>query len=89
MLRSILTAFDALPPDCSDRYRSDLDTIGRDVRVELPGGDPDPKVLLGRAIDVDATGRLVVEEPDGTVHHLDVGDVIHATAVPDAPLSGV
>ena len=82
LLSSMLTAFDALPSDCSDRYRSDLGTIGREVRVELPGGDPDPKLLLGRAIDVDPTGRLVVEEPDGTVHHLDVGDVIHATALP-------
>ena len=31
--------------------------------------------------DVDPTGRLIGEEPDGTVHHLDVGDVVHATAL--------
>ena len=27
----------SLPADCADRYRSDLGTLGRDVRVELPG----------------------------------------------------
>ncbi len=47
-----------------------------DVRVELPGD----AVLVGRATGVDAIGRLVVEDPDGGEHHLDVGDVIHATA---------
>jgi BirA family transcriptional regulator, biotin operon repressor / biotin---[acetyl-CoA-carboxylase] ligase len=76
VLSAILASFDALPADCADRYRSALDTLGREVRVELPGD----RLLLGRATDVDPTGRLVVEEPDGTVHHLDVGDVIHATA---------
>jgi BirA family biotin operon repressor/biotin-[acetyl-CoA-carboxylase] ligase len=77
LLRAILTSFDDLPGECADRYRSELDTLGRDVRIDLPGD----AVLAGRAVDVDAGGALVVEEPDGTVHRLSVGDVVHATAL--------
>ncbi len=43
-------------------------TVGRQVRVGLPGGD----VLTGAAEDVDASGRLVVA---GTA--LAAGDVVH------------
>jgi BirA family transcriptional regulator, biotin operon repressor / biotin---[acetyl-CoA-carboxylase] ligase len=77
VLGAVLAAFDALPADCSDRYVAELDTIGRDVQVELPGD----VTLRGRATAVDPVGRLVVEEPDGTEHHLDVGDIVHATAL--------
>jgi BirA family transcriptional regulator, biotin operon repressor / biotin---[acetyl-CoA-carboxylase] ligase len=76
VLAAMLSAFDALPTDCTDRYRAELDTIGRDVRVELPGD----AILVGRATGVDAVGRLIVDDPDGGERHLDVGDVIHATA---------
>ncbi len=74
MLREILVAFDALGVDVAERYRHDLATLGADVRVDLPDGT----VLDGRATEVDDDGRLVVEAHDGTVHHLDVGDVVHA-----------
>ncbi len=47
-------------------------TIGRDVRVELPSGDP----LVGRAVGVDDQGRLLVDGPGGQVA-LSVGDVVH------------
>jgi BirA family transcriptional regulator, biotin operon repressor / biotin---[acetyl-CoA-carboxylase] ligase len=47
-------------------------TVGRDVRVELPGGG----VLTGRAGDVDAAGRLLVTASDG-VHAVSAGDVVH------------
>lgn len=47
-------------------------TVGRDVRVELPGG----RVLTGRACDVDAAGRLLVSTPDG-VRAVSAGDVVH------------
>ena len=77
LLGDVLAAFDALPADCSDRYVAELDTIGRDVQVELPGD----VTLRGRATAVDPVGRLVVEEPDGSEHHLDVGDIVHATAL--------
>ncbi|OUE26328.1 Bifunctional ligase/repressor BirA [Clavibacter michiganensis] len=49
-------------------------TIGRDVRVELPGGGE----LLGRATGVDDHGRLTVEsagDPAGT--SVAAGDVTH------------
>ncbi|WP_166133567.1 biotin--[acetyl-CoA-carboxylase] ligase [Nocardioides ochotonae] len=53
-------------------YRDACVTLGRDVRVELPSGE----ALLGRATDVDETGRLLVEGPDGEVA-VGAGDVVH------------
>jgi BirA family transcriptional regulator, biotin operon repressor / biotin---[acetyl-CoA-carboxylase] ligase len=47
-------------------------TIGRDVRVEMPGG----KTLTGRASDVDGVGRLLVTSGDGE-HAISAGDVVH------------
>jgi BirA family biotin operon repressor/biotin-[acetyl-CoA-carboxylase] ligase len=47
-------------------------TIGRDVRVELPGGT----VLAGRASGIDAVGRLLVDTPAGR-EAVSAGDVIH------------
>jgi BirA family transcriptional regulator, biotin operon repressor / biotin---[acetyl-CoA-carboxylase] ligase len=47
-------------------------TVGRDVRVELPGGG----ALAGRASDVDEIGRLVVSAADGA-HAVSAGDVVH------------
>jgi BirA family transcriptional regulator, biotin operon repressor / biotin---[acetyl-CoA-carboxylase] ligase len=47
-------------------------TIGRDVRVEMPGG----KTLTGRAGDVDDFGRLLVTAGDGE-HAVSAGDVVH------------
>jgi len=47
-------------------------TIGRDVRVEMPGG----KTLTGRASDVDGVGRLLVTAGDGE-HAISAGDVVH------------
>ncbi len=49
-------------------------TIGRDVRVELPGGGE----LLGRATGVDDDGRLTVESAgDRAVTSVAAGDVTH------------
>ncbi|NPC95713.1 biotin--[acetyl-CoA-carboxylase] ligase [Nocardioides sp. zg-DK7169] len=53
-------------------YRDACVTLGRDVRVELPSG----AALLGRATDIDDSGRLIVEGPDGPVA-VGAGDVIH------------
>jgi BirA family transcriptional regulator, biotin operon repressor / biotin---[acetyl-CoA-carboxylase] ligase len=47
-------------------------TIGRAVRVDLPGG----QVLTGTAQDVDEAGRLVVRAASGLVP-VSAGDVIH------------
>jgi BirA family transcriptional regulator, biotin operon repressor / biotin---[acetyl-CoA-carboxylase] ligase len=48
-------------------------TVGRDVRVELPGGT----ILTGRASDVDRVGQLVVRTDDGSLHSVSAGDVVH------------
>lgn len=53
-------------------YRAACVTVGRDVTVHLPGGTE----RRGRAVDVDAAGRLVVAGPDG-VDTLAAGDVVH------------
>ncbi len=47
-------------------------TVGRDVSVQLPNGAS----LLGRAVGVDASGRLEVRS-GGRVHAVGAGDVIH------------
>ena len=47
-------------------------TIGREVRVELPGG----KVLTGTASGIDSVGRLIVAAPGGPAA-VSAGDVIH------------
>ena len=49
-------------------------TLGREVRVELPGGE----ILEGVATDLDADGRLVVRDASGTLHPVAAGDVTHA-----------
>jgi BirA family biotin operon repressor/biotin-[acetyl-CoA-carboxylase] ligase len=55
-----------------DAVSQECDTLGRDVRVELPSGE----VLTGRAEDIDETGRLVVRGKGGT-SALAAGDVTH------------
>ncbi len=47
-------------------------TLGREVRVELPGGT----LLTGMATDVDSTGRLAVRTGSGTTL-VGAGDVVH------------
>jgi BirA family transcriptional regulator, biotin operon repressor / biotin---[acetyl-CoA-carboxylase] ligase len=74
VLRETLVAFDALGVEVAERYRHDLATLDADVHVDLPDGT----VLDGRATGVDDDGRLIVAAHDGTIHHLDVGDVVHA-----------
>jgi BirA family biotin operon repressor/biotin-[acetyl-CoA-carboxylase] ligase len=55
-------------------YRSLCATLGRHVRVELPGG----RVLSGVAEDIDEDGRLLVrEDPTAGVSPVSAGDIIH------------
>ncbi|MFT4260683.1 biotin--[acetyl-CoA-carboxylase] ligase [Microbacterium sp.] len=49
-------------------------TIGAEVRVSLPG----ERMLEGRAVALDADGRLVVLA-DGAEHAVSAGDVVHAS----------
>lgn len=55
-----------------DSIRLACGTIGRQVRVILPGD----KELTGEAIDIDALGRLVLQH-DGTQSAVSVGDIVH------------
>ena len=50
-------------------------TLGRTVDVHLPGGD----VRRGEALDIDATGALVVATDDGALT-VAAGDVVHVRA---------
>lgn len=58
--------------DLRDGYLRWCATIGREVRVELPGG----ALLTGTATDVDDAGRLVVRTPERLVP-VGAGDVVH------------
>ncbi|HEU0130787.1 MAG TPA: biotin--[acetyl-CoA-carboxylase] ligase [Mycobacteriales bacterium] len=60
------------PATARERYRARCDTIGRAVRVLLPGDE----ALEGEATDVDEAGRLVVAH-DGTTTAVSAGDVVH------------
>ncbi|MFN2537781.1 MAG: biotin--[acetyl-CoA-carboxylase] ligase [Mycobacteriales bacterium] len=59
---------DALGDDTRSSYRELCSTLGREVRLELPGGE----AVTGTAEAVDDEGRLVV---DGTAYA--AGDVVH------------
>lgn len=52
-------------------YRERCSTLGRAVRVHLPGGD-----VLGEAVDVDASGALIVSTDQGR-RTFAAGDVVH------------
>lgn len=48
-------------------------TLGRAVRIELPGDGE----LIGTAVDLDADGRLIVADGDGVARSVAAGDVTH------------
>jgi BirA family biotin operon repressor/biotin-[acetyl-CoA-carboxylase] ligase len=73
VLAALLRALDDQPAEIFPEYRAALATLGRDVRVELPGGED----VHGRAIDVERDGRLVVLDQCGLTHRYDVGDIVH------------
>ena len=62
-------------PDTSgvrEAYRYHCGTVGRRVRVELPGGS----TVEGVAADIDSDGRLLLTTPEGS-RAVAAGDVIH------------
>lgn len=61
------------PAGVRREYRAHCETLGRRVRIELPGGAQ----RTGTAVDVAEDGALVLRGDDGTVlaHH--AGDVVH------------
>jgi BirA family biotin operon repressor/biotin-[acetyl-CoA-carboxylase] ligase len=60
-----------------DAYLDVCATLGREVRALLPG----ERELVGRAVDVDAAGRLVIRAEDGDEHAVSAGDVVHLRGV--------
>lgn len=79
LLANLAEAYDAWElggADATARLRStyaaECVTIGKEVRVEMPSGEP----LVGRATGVDENGRLVVAGPDGQTA-VGAGDVVH------------
>lgn len=56
-------------------YRRLSSTLGRDVRVELPG-----ETFTGRAVEVTGEGHLLVEV-GGDVRRIPAGDVVHLRSV--------
>jgi BirA family transcriptional regulator, biotin operon repressor / biotin---[acetyl-CoA-carboxylase] ligase len=76
LLKALLRALGralADPADARTRYRDLCTTVGRQVRVELPGRS----AVEGVATGVDDDGRLVV---DGVAYG--AGDVVHVRAAP-------
>lgn len=60
-------------PSLAAAYRSTCVTLGRAVRVELPGDE----VVTGTAVRIDDDGRLVVGTPRAGDVPLAAGDVVH------------
>ncbi|MQS12553.1 biotin--[acetyl-CoA-carboxylase] ligase [Streptomyces kaniharaensis] len=85
LLRALLREFADLYADwtatAGDPHASELlpayvdrcTTLGRQVRVHLPGD----RELTGEAVAVDGDGRLVVRTPDGARRAVGAGDVVH------------
>jgi len=66
-------------------YRALCATLGRSVRVELPGG----RVLAGVAADIDPDGRLLVTPGGESPVAVSAGDVIHLRSLwPGRRMSG-
>ncbi|MCC9310931.1 biotin--[acetyl-CoA-carboxylase] ligase [Kitasatospora sp. RB6PN24] len=59
-------------------YTARCTTLGRQVRVQLPGD----RELLGEAVALDGDGRLVVRTADGTRQAVGAGDVVHVRPEP-------
>lgn len=82
LLRALREAYDAWQVGGDEAtahlrtsYAAACVTVGRDVRVELPGG----AALIGRAAGVDPGGRLIVTGPAGHTA-VGAGDVVHVRA---------
>lgn len=77
LLAGLAREYDAWQGGADDALRASYTaacvTVGRDVRVDLPGGE----VLTGRADGIDEGGRLLV---GGTA--VGAGDVVHVRGVP-------
>lgn len=71
-LSEVLESWPRSVGDLADDYRAASATLGRRVRLMLPGD----REVIGEAIGVDDEGRIVVQGPDGPVVAA-AGDVTH------------
>lgn len=62
-----------------DEYIAGLATVGTRVRAQMPDGND----IVGRAMDVERDGRLVVLDDCAVTHRIDTADVVHLRAVED------
>jgi len=58
--------------DLLEEWKKFSATLNRDVRIVAPG-----EVIVGRAIDIDTTGALIVKERNGSLKKAMAGDCIH------------
>jgi BirA family biotin operon repressor/biotin-[acetyl-CoA-carboxylase] ligase len=58
-----------------DDYRARSATLGRQVRIESPGGD-----LEGTAVEITSEGHLLVQDDGGEMLTVAAGDVVHLRA---------
>jgi BirA family biotin operon repressor/biotin-[acetyl-CoA-carboxylase] ligase len=58
--------------DLFDEWKKLSITLNKDVKVIAPG-----EVIVGRAIDVDTTGALIIRERNGSLRNAVAGDCIH------------
>jgi BirA family biotin operon repressor/biotin-[acetyl-CoA-carboxylase] ligase len=65
--KAVLTKADLL-----EEWKSLSATLNRDVKIVAPG-----EVIVGRAIDIDTSGALIIRERDGSLRSVVAGDCIH------------
>ena len=58
--------------DLLEEWKEFSATLDKDVRIVAPG-----EVIVGRAIDIDTTGALIVKERNGSLKKAMAGDCIH------------
>jgi BirA family biotin operon repressor/biotin-[acetyl-CoA-carboxylase] ligase len=76
-LSALLTEIEGQRPlliksDLLQEWRKLSVTLDKDVKIVAPG-----EVIVGRAIDIDTTGALIVKEKDGSLKKAMAGDCIH------------
>ncbi|QKY19788.1 biotin--[acetyl-CoA-carboxylase] ligase [Halolamina sp. CBA1230] len=75
----LLETFDELrsdPDSILDAWREHAATLGQRVRVETPGGE-----VVGKTVDVEFPGALIVETDDGERERVTAGDCEHLRPV--------
>ena len=65
--KAVLTKTDLL-----EEWKSLSATLNRDVKIVAPG-----EMIVGRAIDIDTSGALIIRERDGSLRSVVAGDCIH------------